>query len=139
MKYGMPRLGTAEVGLIVDASTVPRRRASAVRSLRSRNELLALPVGKSFRFPSFQFDVDGRGIHPVVRHINAALEAGQRPWDAAGWWVKANQGIEGAAPVTLLRSSAEHAGLLAAVVAVGESDSLSVRVRDLPQVNEASA
>ncbi|MGW6425796.1 Abi family protein [Nocardia sp. NPDC055053] len=127
-------MGTAEAGLNIDVSTVPKRRASAVRYLRSRNQLLALPIGKSFRFPSFQFDTNGGGIHPEVRRINSALKAGQRPWDAADWWITANPGIEGTAPMTLLKSPEDRARLLVAVIGVSEeSEVMSVRVRDLPE------
>ncbi|UGT48860.1 Abi family protein [Nocardia asteroides] len=105
-------MSTAEVGLVVDTSDVPKRRASAVRYLRSRDELIGLRVGGTYRFPSFQLDVDGGQVHPVVRRINVVLKANARPWEAAGWWITANPGIGGAMPVALVRSP--DASLIAA-------------------------
>ncbi|MFF0541216.1 Abi family protein [Nocardia thailandica] len=125
-------MGTAEAGMVVDPSPVARRRSSAVRYLRSKNHLLGLPVGKSYRFPSFQFDVGNQSLHPVVRKINIALNAGPEPWRAARWWITANGGAHGRAPLTMLGSRADQQLLEAAQIAPPHPVAATVRVADLP-------
>ncbi|MFE3545221.1 Abi family protein [Nocardia sp. NPDC059177] len=131
---------TSEVGHLIDLRTVPERRASAVRYMRSRDQLLGLLVGRSYRFPRFQFDVDNRCIHPVVRRINQALAVGARPWDAARWWITPNDGIAGGVPMTMLESESTRACLLAATIpAPGQYSASSVRVGDLPEQLEGTS
>ncbi|MFE1594564.1 Abi family protein [Nocardia sp. NPDC058705] len=127
-------VGTAAAGICLDVSSEAKRRSSAVRFLRSRNQLLGLPVGKSRRFPTFQFDTDPGGLHPEVGRINSALEAEKRPWDAARWWINANPGVDGAVPMTLLGSSGDRVRLLAATITVDdEAGTRRMRVDELPQ------
>ncbi|WP_181698178.1 Abi family protein [Nocardia sp. GTS18] len=124
-------VSTAEAGKLLDTSSVSKRRTSAVRSLRSRAQLLGLPVGRSFRFPTFQVDASRPGVYPEVALINTALDAVKQPWECARWWVEANPGIGGGAPATLVSSAEGRRQLLAATIAVGEK---SMTVADLPRI-----
>ncbi|MFD6456021.1 hypothetical protein ACFWF3_35090, partial [Nocardia sp. NPDC060220] len=126
-------VGTAEAGKYIDASAEAKRRSSAVRLLRSRNQLLGLPVGKSRRFPTFQFDTSSCGLYSEVGRINAALEAEKRPWAAALWWISANTGVDGAVPMSLLGSSGDRTRLLAATIPVDEGSAVrQIKVDELP-------
>lgn len=127
-------VGTAEAGIFLDVSSEPKRRASAVRSLRSRNQLLGLPVGKSRRFPTFQFDMNSGGLHPEVGRVNSALEAEKRPWAAARWWSSANPGIAGSVPMTMLSSSEDRVRLLAATITLDDAAGIHhMKVDELPR------
>ncbi|QIS06608.1 Abi family protein [Nocardia brasiliensis] len=95
-------IGTADVGVIVDRSQNAKRRASAVRYHRARGELLGLLVGNTFRFPTFQFDVAGGCIAPLVAQANVALGAKEDPWRAAAWWSTPTTDADNCAPMNLL-------------------------------------
>ncbi|MFI6171408.1 Abi family protein [Nocardia sp. NPDC051052] len=95
-------VGTAEVGVIIDARSNPRRRASAVRYHRAHSELLGFPVGNTHWFPVFQLDTAGQRLNPLVAHVNKALEAKQDPWVAGAWWCAPNMNFGNAVPTDLL-------------------------------------
>ncbi|MGW4635355.1 Abi family protein [Nocardia sp. NPDC004415] len=125
---------TSEVGHLIDLRTVAERRASAVRYLRSRDQLLGLLVGRSYRYPCFQLDAVQRRIHPVAQRINRALAVSQHPWDAARWWSTANRGVGGDVPMMMLDTEPERTRLLdAAIVVAGRDPGSPVRVGDLPE------
>ncbi|MDN3353850.1 hypothetical protein [Actinomadura sp. DC4] len=52
------------------------------------------------QLPAFQFDTAGR-VRPVVREVNALLDAERDPWGVADWWLGLNA-VLGAAPADLL-------------------------------------
>ncbi|WP_165502819.1 hypothetical protein [Actinomadura fibrosa] len=58
--------------------------------------LLRRPDGGG-QWPEFQFSTDGSPI-PLVRYINAFLEAADDPWGAADWWLCPNAWLEGRIP-----------------------------------------
>ncbi|MEV6556397.1 Abi family protein [Nocardia sp. NPDC051756] len=95
-------IGTADVGLIIDASPNSKRRASAVRYHRARNELIGLPVANTYRFPVFQFDTASARINPLVAYTNVALGARDDPWGAATWWGAPNINVNNATPIDSL-------------------------------------
>ncbi|MFE9579060.1 Abi family protein [Nocardia sp. NPDC006044] len=97
-------VGTADAGLIIDASSNAKRRASAVRYSRGRSELLGLPVGNTYRFPVFQFDTMCARINPLVAYANTALEAKDNPWGAAKWWSTSNIDMDSATPMDSLQA-----------------------------------
>ncbi|KAA8890081.1 Abi family protein [Nocardia colli] len=97
-------IGTADAGLIIDASSNAKRRASAVRYHRARSELLGLPVGNTYRFPVFQFDTTNACINPLVAYANMAIEAKTSPWDAATWWSTPNINMDNTTPMDSLQA-----------------------------------
>ncbi|MGQ4598758.1 Abi family protein [Nocardia sp. R6R-6] len=109
-------IGTSEVGAVIDASATPSRRTSAVRYHRARSRLLGFPVGKTYRFPTFQLDAAGKRIDPLVEEANVGLGAQDRPWEVGAWWSTPNKELDGVSPMDLLRAGNLTSDLIAAAI-----------------------
>ncbi|MCX4529756.1 MULTISPECIES: hypothetical protein [unclassified Streptomyces] len=63
-------------------------------------------AGGVIRLPAFQFAADGRA-RPLVREVNALLDADHDPWGAADWWLSPNGWLDGV-PARLLGTPQEQ-------------------------------
>ncbi len=72
-----------------------------VRSYRDRSWLLALPKGRGFIYPKFQFDPVTHDIYAAVRTANETLGAHSDPWGVASWWSSPNDRL-GSTPADLV-------------------------------------
>jgi hypothetical protein len=93
------------------STTNPRQHANA---LRREGALLAIPTGQSFTYPTFQFDLHRRCIHPCVRQVNQLLGAFTDPWGVASWWFTGHEVLGGARPADLVGTPREEHVLIAA-------------------------
>lgn len=57
-----------------------------LESLRGEVSLIRLPLGLSWEYAAFQFDVAARAVIPIVAYANADLKAETDPWGALAWW-----------------------------------------------------
>ncbi len=57
-----------------------------LESLKGEVSLIRLPLGLSWEYAAFQFDVAARAVIPIVAHANADLKAETDPWGALAWW-----------------------------------------------------
>ena len=72
------------------------RHQTAARWKKDRR-VFAVPYQGQDRFPSFQFDADGKP-RPVVRDVLAVLPETRSPWQVAFWFVSSNSWLGGPAP-----------------------------------------
>ena len=104
----------AAVERVLDAGA-PYAEAETGR-LRRSGALIGIPVGGSFAYPAFQFDVPGARVRTVVEHVNVALGAGDDPWGAASWWVSPHARLANATPQSLIGTDRENDLLVLAAV-----------------------
>ncbi len=88
-----------------EAGRLTGRSRQAVERQRRDGRLLALRVGRRWRYPAWQFDVDGPGgIVPGLPEVVAHLQAS--PAGAAHWLTHPQPGLGGEAPIRLLQKRA---------------------------------
>jgi hypothetical protein len=75
------------------------------RALRERGDVVGVPVGNAYAFPTFQVDVAHGRIFPIVVEINHLLGAGDDPWGVAAWWF-AREARLAAVPADLVADAA---------------------------------
>lgn len=96
----------------------PGNREKA-RVLRERSELLGLPHGRGFVYPSFQVDPRRKDLRVEVREVNKILDAAADPWGVASWWVSGNDRLDGERPLDVV-SSSRAPSVVAAAKAMAE-------------------
>lgn len=100
-----------------DVTIIVHRSRPTVNKMAKEGELLAVPDGRAFRFPRWQFDVNSEtSLVPGLREVLAVMDAS--PLRKAAWFIRQNPSLENRRPVDVLR-----AGDVAAVV--NEAKSLS--------------
>jgi excisionase family DNA binding protein len=93
------------------------RSRPTVNKMAKEGELLAVPDGRAFRFPRWQFDENSEtSLVPGLREVLAVMDAS--PLRKAAWFIRQNPTLENRRPVDVLR-----AGDVAAVL--NEAKSLS--------------
>jgi hypothetical protein len=81
------------------SATNPRQHAN---KLRAASTLLGVPYRNSYVYPTFQFDIRRRRVHPIVERVNKLLEAKNDPWGVASWWITPSERLNGRCPRDLL-------------------------------------
>ena len=85
-----------------EAGRLTGRSRQAVERQRRDGRILALRVGRRWRYPAWQFDVDGSGgLVPGLPEVVAHLQAS--PAGAAHWLTSPQPGLGGETPIKLLR------------------------------------
>ncbi len=82
-----------------------RAGVSAVRQFAQRlrrANAIALPLGRSFLYPAFQFTADGNLLASVAA-ANARLLAPEDPWGAVAWWTEPNPRVGNRIPADFAR------------------------------------
>lgn len=84
------------------AGEITNRSRQAVERQRREGNLVALRVGRQWRYPKWQFDIDGpgglvAGLGVVVRNLHLS------PYGAALWLTTPNAELAGKAPIATLR------------------------------------
>jgi len=87
-----------------EAGELTNRSRQAVERQRRRGSLLALPLGREWRYPKWQFDPESpRGVLPgldaVLRNLHLS------PFGAARWLTTPTSELNDKAPIELLRRS----------------------------------
>lgn len=72
---------------------------SYTKRLRDSSEVIALKTGRTYAYPSFQFDAAQHRLRPTVAQVNRALLASKDPWGAMAWWLSENQRWQGRRPI----------------------------------------
>lgn len=85
-----------------EAAAIASRSRQAIERQRRRGNLLALPVGREWRYPKWQFDLDSpRGVVPglgaVIRNLHLS------PFGTARWLATPKSELDDRAPIELLR------------------------------------
>jgi hypothetical protein len=85
-----------------EAGELTNRSRQAVERQRRQGNLLALPVGREWRYPKWQFDLDSRrgvvpGLDAVLRNLHLS------PFGAARWLTTPKAELGEKAPIELLR------------------------------------
>ena len=95
-----PVLTAAEVAGI--ARSTARNRSALASRWAAEGACFSVPTDDGARFPSFQFDDDGRP-RPIVATVIAGLRhAGVTGWALAIWWVTPSDVLDGAAPLDVI-------------------------------------
>jgi hypothetical protein len=84
-----------------EAAAITNRSRQAIERQRRRGNLLALPVGREWRYPKWQFDLDSpRGVVPglsaVIRNLHLS------PFGTARWLTTPQSELDDRAPIELL-------------------------------------
>jgi hypothetical protein len=110
-------LTSAEVAARAGHEAKNRHQTAARWKAQAR--VFAVPYQGQDRFPTFQFDADGKPL-PLIKKILEILPARRTPWQTAFWFVSSNSWLGGPAPWEMLEN---EAGILEA--AAHESDEIS--------------
>lgn len=85
----------------------------AVDKRRNAHNLIALPVGRSYVYPVWQFDPSRAMVLPGLEEVLHNLGV-QEPWMQTAWFMADNSLLEGQSPLTALRQGQLEAVLSAA-------------------------
>jgi hypothetical protein len=96
-----------------------KNRHQTAARWKAQRRVFAVPYQGQDRYPTFQFDADGKPI-PLIKKILEVLPASRTPWQTAFWFVSSNSWLGGPAPREMLEN---EAGVLDA--AAHESDEIS--------------
>ena len=89
-------VGAEEAGRLTD------RSRQAVERQRREGRILALRVGRQWRYPAWQFEIDGpAGLVPRLPEVVASLH--MSPAGAGHWLTSPHTELGGEAPIQLLR------------------------------------
>ena len=115
--HDVETLTSAEVATRAGHEAKNRHQTAARWKAQAR--VFAVPYQGQDRFPTFQFDADGRPL-PLIKKALEVLPASRTPWQTAFWFVSSNSWLGGPAPRELLD---DEAAVLEA--AAHESDEIS--------------
>jgi hypothetical protein len=117
-----PKLLEAENGSVSaeEAAQMLGITRQAVDKRRKQGKLIALPAGRSHRYPAWQF-ADGKTL-PGLESVLKALSV-RDPWMQAAWMLNGNFGLEGDRPLDRLRAGKMDA-VLAAAALYGEQGAI---------------
>ena len=115
--HDVETLTSAEVATRAGHEAKNRHQTAARWKAQAR--VFAVPYQGQDRFPTFQFDADGRPL-PLIKKVLEVLPASRTPWQTAFWFVSSNSWLGGPAPRELLD---DEAAVLEA--AAHESDEIS--------------
>jgi len=110
-------LSSAEVATAAGHEAKNRHQTAARWKAQAR--VFAVPYQGQDRFPTFQFDADGKPL-PLIKKVLEVLPASRTPWQTAFWFVSSNSWLGGPAPRDML---ADEVAVLEA--AAHESDEIS--------------
>lgn len=96
-----------------------KNRHQTAARWKAQARVFAVPYQGQDRFPTFQFDADGKPL-PLIKRVLEVLPANRTPWQTAFWFVSSNSWLGGPAPRELLD---DEAAVLEA--AAHESDEIS--------------
>lgn len=85
----------------------------AVDKRRNAHNLIALPMGRSYVYPVWQFDPSRAVVLPGLEAVLHTLGV-QEPWMQTAWFLADNACLEGQSPLTALREGRTEAVQLAA-------------------------
>lgn len=74
-----------------------KNRHQTAARWKAQARVFAVPYQGQDRFPSFQFDADGKP-RPLIRDVLATLPPSLTPWQVAFWFVSSNSWLGGPAP-----------------------------------------
>lgn len=74
-----------------------KNRHQTAARWKSDKRVFAVPYQGQDRFPTFQFDGEGKP-RPVIREVLAVLPEIMSPWETAFWFVSSNSWLGGPAP-----------------------------------------
>lgn len=110
-------LSSAEVAARAGHEAKNRHQTAARWKAQAR--VFAVPYQGHDRFPTFQFDADGKPL-PLIKKLLEVLPTSRTPWQTAFWFVSSNSWLGGPAPQEMLD---DEAAVLEA--AAHESDEIS--------------
>lgn len=96
-----------------------KNRHQTAARWKAQRRVFAVPYQGQDRFPTFQFDADGKPL-PLIKKVLEILPASRTPWQTAFWFVSSNSWLGGPAPRAMLE---DEAAVLEA--AAHESDGIS--------------
>lgn len=96
-------LTSAEVAARAGHEAKNRHQTAARWKAQAR--VFAVPYQGQDRFPTFQFDADGKPL-PLIKKVLEVLPANRTPWQTAFWFVSSNSWLGGPAPRELLDDEA---------------------------------
>lgn len=94
-----------------------RNLSQVAARMKTKGQVFAVRQGDKDLFPAFQFDAQGKPW-PIMAKVLAAFPDRMTPWDIAGWFVRRNMDLGGAAPRDLLAEG--DARVIAAAAQAGE-------------------
>ncbi|WP_454887311.1 hypothetical protein [Sphingomonas oryzagri] len=82
-----------------------KNRHQTAARWKAQRRVFAVPYQGQDRFPTFQFDADGKPL-PLIKRILEVLPTSRSPWQTAFWFVSTNSWLGGPAPRELLDDEA---------------------------------
>ena len=74
-----------------------KNRHQTAARWKAQARVFAVPYRGQDRFPTFQFDADGKPL-PLIKKVLDALPSTRTPWQTAFWFVSSNSWLGGPAP-----------------------------------------